>query len=374
MILFHVQHLLGSGHVQRVRLIAAELARRGAPVAVVCGGMPIASAAPEGVEWIQLEPIRAADMDFARLVDACGRPADEALFSRRAEALRAIVERLRPTVVVVESYPFGRRAFAAEIDTLLTHAASGRPAPLVVASIRDILHRRSARRDEETAARVVERFDAVLVHGDPAVVSLDASFGACAGIAARIVYTGYVAPPPVPRAAIATGDAEVVVSAGGGAAGRRLYEVALEAALTGFVARPWRLLVGSALDDEAFSALSRRAGGRVRVERNRDDFRDVLARAAALVSQAGYNTVCDVMVTGVPSLLVPFEGSGETEQLQRARRFADLGRCRFMREGELDAAVLTRRLEEILAAPGPIQPEIDLGGVDRSADWLLARM
>ena len=373
MILFHVQHLLGSGHVQRVRLLVAELAARGVPVAVATGGMPLDAPIPAGVDWCQLEPVRAQSMDFSGLVDRAGRPADDGLFARRREVLTAMCERLRPRVVVVESYPFGRRAFRHEIASLLGAARAACPAVVVACSVRDIVQRRGETRELETVARIRDDFDAVLVHGDPAVIPLDASFGSAPRLADRLVYTGYVAPPPVPRLPPASGDGEVVVSAGGGAAGLRLYEAAADAARQDRGSRCWRLLVGGALDDEVVDALARRADGAARVERNRPDFREILARAAVLVGQAGYNTVADILVTGVPALLIPFEGSGETEQLQRARRFEAIGHCRVVRETDLDAARLHDALRTVLDGPVPTRPAVDLGGVRASADWLTAQ-
>ncbi len=373
MILFHVQHLLGSGHVQRVRLVAAELAARGVPVAVASGGMPLGGPVPDGVAWYQLEPVRARSTDFSGLVDASGNPVDDGVFARRRAALCALCDRLRPRVVVIESFPFGRRAFRHEIAALLGAVRKARPSAVVACSIRDILQCRDEARERETVTRLREDFDAVLVHGDPAVIALDESFRAASRLADRLIYTGYVAPPAVPRCEPGPGAGEVVVSAGGGAAGLRLYEAAVDAARLDRVSRPWRMLVGAALGDGVVDALVRRADGTVRIERNRPDFREILARAAVLVSQAGYNTMTDVLVTGVPSLVVPFEGSGETEQLQRARCFAALGYCRVVREPDLDGARLCHELRQVPDRPRPSRAAVDLDGVRTSAEWLAAR-
>lgn len=369
MILFHVQHLLGSGHVQRVRLIAEELARRGAGVVVVSGGMPVAGLSIRGVEHVQLPPVRSRGTDFSELLDADGRPATPELFRRRRRMLEDTWHRRRPRVLVFESYPFGRRQFRDEIGALID-LARGAPRPSVIAcSVRDIVQRRSLERDRESAALVERWFDRVLVHGDPSVVPFEASFQCAGEIAASTLYTGYVAPAPVARSR-AGADAPVVVAAGGGAAGEFLYRTAIEAARRDDSGRPWRVLVGGAVDEDEFQRLVKAAARRVTVERNRADFRALIARAAALVSQAGYNTVADVMVTGVPSLLVPFEGDGETEQLQRARAFESLGRCRVLREGDLSPDSLLDEVHHLLASPDPTPPIVDLGGVARSAEFL----
>lgn len=369
MILFHVQHLLGSGHVQRVRLVAEELARRGAGVVVVSGGMPVAGLSIRGVEHVQLPPVKSRGTDFSDLLDADGRPATPELFSRRRRMLEDAWHRWRPRVLVFESYPFGRRQFRDEIGALIDLARAATPPPVVASSVRDIVQRRSHERDRESAALVGQWFDRVLVHGDPAVIPFDASFQCTGEITTRIVYTGYVAPVPVARSRVGS-DAPVVVAAGGGAAGESLYRAAIEAARRDDSGRPWRVLVGGALDDVEFQRLVKAAGRDATVERNRADFRELIARAAGLVSQAGYNTVADILVTGVPSLLVPFEGVGETEQLQRALAFEALGRCRVLREADLDPQSLLDEVHQLLAAPEPTPPAVDLGGVAKSADFL----
>ena len=116
MIFFYVQHLLGTGHVHRIRLIVDELVRRGLATAVVTGGMPSPAFVVEGCEWIQLDPVRSDGLDFARLIDAHGRVVDEALMMRRKRKLLGEFERLEPSLVVIETYPFGRRKFRENIS------------------------------------------------------------------------------------------------------------------------------------------------------------------------------------------------------------------------------------------------------------------
>src|SRR5262250_1561890 len=86
----------------------------------------------------------------------------------------------------------------------------------------------------------------------------------------------------------------------------------------------WRLLVGTNAPDAELEALSRDAGPGVIVERARPDFAALLARASISVSQAGYNTVLDVIRNGARPVLVPFAEQGETEQTMRAERLREL--------------------------------------------------
>ena len=364
MILFHVQHLLGSGHVQRIRLIAEALARRDLPVAVVSGGFPICGMIMEGVELIQLEPLRSDGIEFSRLIGQHGIDADEGIFARRQQQLNDVVNRLRPQLLVIESWPFGRRNFSKELTDLIKFAAPAK----VVCSIRDILQQRKLKRQKETVSQVDRYFDAILVHGDEALAPLDQSFELAHELGHKLQYTGYVAPAPVPRSLDPGG---IVVAAGGGAAGGRLYSMALEAALRDTSGRRWTILAGT-LAEGLRAELAQPLPGHVVIEANRADFRELLAESELLIAQSGYNTMMDVLVTGIPMVAVPFEGVGETEQLQRAEIFKHLGVCEICREqasGEALLHAVTTRLER----PEPFLPVINIDGIENSAD-ILQRM
>src|SRR5438105_4931526 len=88
-ILFHVQHLLGIGHLQRSLRIANALAADGFAVTFVSGGMPLAELrADPSLRVVQLPPIRARDARF-ELEDSTGRPVDDALREARRATLLA---------------------------------------------------------------------------------------------------------------------------------------------------------------------------------------------------------------------------------------------------------------------------------------------
>ncbi len=236
-VLFHVQHLLGIGHLQRSLRIAEALVDTGIDVTLVHGGPPVPEIAREhGLDVVQLPPIRARDATFA-LVGETGEPVDDALRDARRAALLAAVAASRPAAVVIEGFPFARRAFRFELDPLI--AAARQAGSRVICSVRDIPTVRADKaRLDEIVARVRADFDAVLVHGDARFIPFDVPFPAASEIADRLYYTGYVAPPasPDPGADLPTG--EVLVSVGGGAAGRALLNAALEARRRGLPCRP----------------------------------------------------------------------------------------------------------------------------------------
>jgi len=213
----------------------------------------------------------------------------------------------------------------------------------------------------------------VLVHGDPALIPFDASFPLASQIADRLIYTGYVSPPaePVSEASPAIGEG-VVVSAGGGAAGRALLDAAVEARRQGCLADlRWLLLAGTNLPEAEFAALRRAAPSFVTIERFRRDFASLLRQCRVSVSQAGYNTVLDILAARARAVLVPFAAERETEQLMRAERLAALGAAELVRESELTPSSLAAAIERA-AAREPPALTIDTAGAARSARLVAA--
>jgi predicted glycosyltransferase len=381
-VLFWVQHLLGIGHLQRALRIADALVEHGIAVTVVSGGMPQNLPRDPGVTLIQLPPLRARDARFA-LIDEDGAPLDDRLRERRRTALLAILAAARPDAVVLEGFPFARRAFRFELDPLIAASRAARwrsgehsqGRPSILCSVRDIVVvRDDPQRHREIVDRVRRDIDRVLVHGDPALIPFETSFPAAPDIADRLVYTGYVAPRRVEggrgianerNAGRDTGG--VIVSAGGGAAGLALLEAALAARRAGCLAHlAWRLIAGTNLPDEDFAALKASAPAGIVVERFRNDFAALLRTCRVSVSQAGYNTVLEVLAARARAVLVPFAAGRETEQPLRAERLAAFGAAELVRDSELSPATLAAAIERAASRPSP-SLIIDTGGAARSA-------
>jgi predicted glycosyltransferase len=206
----------------------------------------------------------------------------------------------------------------------------------------------------------------VLVHGDESLVPFGTTFGAAGDIADLIRYTGYVAPPAPDAAPEGPGKGEVVVAAGGGAVGGMLLRTALAARpLTSMAEAPWRLITGPNLAAEERAKLAETQG--VTIETLRRDYREVLSRAALSVSQAGYNTVMDILVTGARAVLVPFAAEGETEQSLRARLLADRGRVLVVDEATLTPETLAAAIDEALSRPATVLEGLALDGAAATA-------
>ena len=102
------------------------------------------------------------------------------------------------------------------------------------------------------------------------------------------------------------------------------------------------------------------------MEAHRPDLGAHLAGAALSVSQAGYNTVLELVAHRVRGLVVPYEASGD-EQPLRARLLAERGLLAILPESELTPDRLAREMDATLGRPGfPAPARVDLDGARRS--------
>ncbi len=327
-ILIFVQHLWGIGHVSRSFAIAGACTEAGARVCVVLGGPPTGLPVPEGVETVQLPPIRAADETYRALIDETGQPASQCLWAARRDRLLTTLDVFRPSHVITEHFPFGRRKQRPEFMALIDRARSMDPRPRIIASVRDIVEDPGdARRRAAQIALAACFFDAILVHGDPRLIRLEESLPHIQAIRGRLIYTGYVHRPAPPPAAQRRG---IIVSAGGGRDAAPLIEAVLELHRRGLAGpEPWTLVTGPAAPLPPMDIVS----PTLTILPQAPDLPARLARAALSISRAGYNTVAEGLATGVPMILIPRTDQGEErEQTLRAEALSARGLAAILEE------------------------------------------
>ena len=354
-LLFYCQHSVGLGHLTRSYALCAHLAEW-FRVVLVCGGaLPEEIDPPPGVELVALPPLGVGA--GSRFISHDPRFTVERAWALRGELLLRTLRTLRPGVVFVELFPFGRAKFARELVPLLelAHEAGA----MTACSLRDILvtgRDDQAGHDERACRLANAHLDAILVHSDPRFARLEETFAPAAELTVPVRYTGFV----VGRTRSQPRERRIVVSAGGGLVGEPLLGTAIEAQRLG-TGLPMRAIAGPLMPEDAFERLRAAADGVPDLEllRSVPDLAGELAGATAAVSQAGYNTTLEIVRTGVPALVVPYWTPEEDEQLRRARRFERLGVLRVLER--LDAKRLAReirRLEDFQ----PTAPAIDLDG------------
>ncbi len=339
------------GHLVRSIRLAAGLSDRFRVVFLNGGLMPRGINLPEGVEVIQLPPL-GLDSDGQIVSRDRRRTVDRARELRRKMILEAF-DLLRPQIVLIELFPFGRKKFSDELMPLLYAAREARP--LVVCSLRDILvgsRSNQQKHDERAVAIANNYFDAILVHSDPAFARLEESFNALSKLTTPVRYTGYVSPER-DRALDSNTirHKRVVVSAGGGLVGHALFQTAIEAhALLREDEVEMKIIAGPFLPDEAWRSLRRDARGKTGLQLIRcvPDLCEEMQSAAASISQCGYNTSLDLLQSGVAALVVPYAEGSEDEQTRRAARLEQIGAVRVLDHTQMTAIRLAGEIRSLL--------------------------
>lgn len=369
----HVQHLLGTGHVVRAASIGKALAARGVEVTLASGNKIPPTLDTSGLSVVELPACKSPDAAFKRLVTHTGEDIDEQWKSERVKASIQAFDADDFDLLLTETYPFGRRQLDFELTPLLNHARAKPGSPVIATSIRDILVRKKELWKERWMAdQALKYYDRVLIHADPDFIRLGDSFPFADEVDHLVRYTGYVGGEKRPGAHGSDGEDEVIFSCGGGAVAEGLLVAALDARPLSRRAdnATWRILIGHDVPEPAFQNYRKSAPGGVIVERARRDFPELLKRAHLSVSQAGYNTVLDVLIADVAAVFVPFAQENETEQTQRAQALERHGRAVVLEESHLSPERLAAAIDDALALPHR-RHEVLLGGADRSAEILL---
>ncbi len=373
--MIYVQHLLGIGHLQRSLNLATELVREDFEVQLVSGGLPQQLPLAEAVQLRQLPPVYSPDGSFARLLDANGNDIDSQWRASRKQQLLELFTSFAPQALITETFPFGRRMMRFELIPLL-EAAKNHPRCLqIIASIRDILQPKTKPgRDQEICDLVDHFYDHVLVHGDEKIARLADSFKLADRIDDKIAYSGYICSTNPVLASAQDGSDEVLVSAGGSVTGSQILKTAIEA-------RPkcrlrhlqWRILVSLSIPDSMFQELRLLATDGIHIERNRPDFSELVKHARLSISQAGYNTITDILNTDTAAVVIPYAEADEIEQTMRAQKLQDIGRVIMLRQADLSATALADAIDRSSTLMTSL--EVNLEGATNSANlisrWLL---
>ena len=373
-LLIYVQNLLGIGHLRRAAGVSRAAVDKGFDVTFVSGGMPINGLDVGGATFHQIPPVRALDGDFKILVDENNNQIDDKWRDHRRQALLKLFDKIQPKILLTELFPFGRRQFRFELIPLLKKAKVAKWKPRVVCSMRDILVTKPRHdRNLEIAETLETFYDKILVHGDQKIISLADTFPLETKISNLVEYTGYVLTPEHLGDTGEGGTGEILVSAGGGAVGYetlpKIFDLRDKISVNNV---PWRFVTGPHMPLEVYKALKDKETKCTIVERSRPDLPAVISRAILSISQAGYNTIAEILNSGTPAVVVPYEGGVETEQRLRADLLAKRSLLQIVDEKELTTKNLEKAIRQALKIHSSKKAHINLDGAASTANALWA--
>ncbi|WP_394254577.1 glycosyltransferase family protein [Pseudoclavibacter helvolus] len=334
---------VGLGHVRRNLALArafTEAADRdgsGPVTGLLVTGEPVALKfpLPHGWEWLVIPGItksgtsygaRRLDVPFGDLTLLRGRIVHGALLS------------FAPDLVVVDRHPYGVRR---ELAPALRDLKRERPDTRIVLGMREVLDAPEHAAREWTKldlGQLCLDFDQIWVYGDPSVHDPVASGEIPASISHLVRYTGYLSAGRAVGRAPRTLEQPYVVSMFGG--GSDAFELAELAARVSVPEGYEHLVVtGPQMPSADFRRVQSAAGPRVQLRKSVPDGLACLREASAAVLMGGYNTMCELLSSEVPALVVP-RTAPRTEQLIRARALERRGAVSVLEPDDVSSATM----------------------------------
>ena len=379
-ILIYCQYVWGMGHLFR----SLELARAFEPhaVKILAGGQPVDVELPEHIEMVRL-PTLYMDENFTHLISGEPNRDVESVKAERIDILEKLFATWRPDVFIVELFPFGRTAFQFELVPMLTKIRQGAFGSVrTVCSLRDILvEKKDPGAYEERVLGLLQRhFDLLMIHSDERLLPLDKTFSREGDIDIPVVYTGFITRKPDPRRLDALkgqlelpDDAKLIVaSAGGGRSGFPLLKRVIAACreLGGRINFQLEVFTGPFMEEGEYNELEAMADSSINVRRFSDVFLEYLALADLSISLAGYNTCMNLLVTGVPSLVLPY--TRQREQPLRVDALRDYLPLRAMAQSDLDSGQLITLIFTMLEKSRLLtQVPLNLDGAETAAEYVV---
>ena len=290
----------------------------------------------------------------------------------RSAVIEAATTTFAPGLLIVDKVPLG---VADELVPTLRRLRADYDTKIVL-GLREILDdpvTAVAQWAAGSATEAIEEFyDEVWVYGDRHVYDPVLEYGLPATVADKAVFTGYLGADRFldPDMSTNVGSCAakrpyVLCTVGGGQDGVALARTFARTPLPG--GHDGMVVCGP------FMTAADRAAVRAAAATNpamtvRDfvpDLHRLVAGAAAVVSMAGYNSVCEILSSSRPALLVP-RTRPRLEQLIRAQRLTELGATDLMPLDRLVIADLADWIDQAVGR-GPVteRTRLDLDGLGR---------
>jgi predicted glycosyltransferase len=326
-LLIYSQDGFGLGHLRRSFTIAAELIARDADcAALVISDSPAPPfAPPAGVDYLKL-PTVVKEETLCWRAGSLGLDVREIL-KLRARIMLDVLRQFRPDCVLVDHMPVGALG---ELKPLLDAAISKNPRPQLFLGLRDILDKPEVIRrawSDLGAYEYLPYYDAILVYGSREIYDTGRLYD-LRRHSQRLVYCNYATARLTDESIVPERDEQLIVVTGGGGAdafplelafldalGILRKEIPLQAMILTGPNMPWA---------ERVELVARAATHEVQVLGSLDDATPWIRRASALVTMAGYNSLCEALKTRTRTMVVPRRGPS-LEQRIRARVFSKRG-------------------------------------------------
>jgi predicted glycosyltransferase len=363
-ILMYSHDTYGLGHIRRTLAIASQLRAPHVNILILTGS-PIVGRFdfPPQIDFVRVPGmIKVTNEEYL--------PHSIKINTRHALKIRQTIitstaKAFQPRLFIVDKAPLGLKR---EIIPTLQWINRCHPNTQTILGLRDIMDDAdSTKRDweEKGVYDVLEKYySEIWVYGNQDFYDPIQEYSIPDRISRKIVFTGYI-PRKVPKPSevrdarreqrLASEDKLVVVTAGGGGDGYDHLDTYLRMLEEWGEPPPFRtvMVTGPFMPKKKrVEIFSRSRSLQVRAYRFYRRMEKLIGAASVVVSMGGYNTVCEILSQGKPSLIIPRE-QPRREQLIRAQIMGARKLADFIPWQQVNPSLLRQKLLAMLQNPQP---------------------
>jgi predicted glycosyltransferase len=354
----------GLGHIRRTMAIAAHLLGPRINILILTGS-PIAGrfSFPEQIDFVRIPGmIKKTNDEYLPLSIKIN--ARHALDIRK-NIITATAKTFQPQLFIVDKEPLGLRK---EVLPTLKWLQRSRPDTRAILGLRDIMDDAATVKQDWREKGVYEvlqnLYAEIWVYGNREFYDPIEEYDILEPISQKIYFTGYI-PRKIPgpeavrnmrkELGVKPDEKLVVVTTGGGGDGyavMRTYVSMLESAAKPL---PFKsvLITGPFMPKNKRRKIFKRARKQgVRGYHFYRQMEKIFAAADLVVCMGGYNSLCEILSQGTPSLVIPRE-TPRKEQLIRAQTFKRHNLVDYIPWAELGPTILQQKILSFLEAPEP---------------------
>lgn len=376
-LLLYSHDTYGLGHLRRNLAIATHmLATTPGLRVVLLSGSSVSDyfTLPPGLSVVHLPPVTKHGHEQYRPL--YGALPLSVVRRNRASIMSEVVRSFTPDVFLVDHAPAGMSGELLDVfGTLRTHS----PRTRVLLGLRDVLDEPGVVRDtwrEQGIYQLLDQvYDEILVYGSQEIFDIGAEYAVPTPVADRLRYCGYLTRPETcgARTPPPAEGPYLLGTAGGGGDGAEVLAATLGASEQ--LAIPAVIVTGPLMataDQERLTEHATRVPG-AQVVQFLPSMRDAMSAATAVVTMGGYNSLCEVTSTGVPTVVVP-RTHPRREQDIRAALFAQRGLVHVARPGPDLGPRVAEAVTVATSAQDTARQPLDMSGLQQLREVLVAQV
>ena len=378
-ILMYSHDTYGLGHIRRTMAIAANLRRSNVNILILTGSPLVGRFSfPEQIDFVRIPGMIKKTNDEYLPLSIKINP--KHALDIRKNIITATARAFQPHLFIVDKEPFGLKK---EVLPTLRWLRRCLPGTRTILGLRDIMDdAETVRRDwrEKGVYRILEElYSEIWVYGVREFYDPIQEYGINQAVSEKMYFTGYIDRKiPEPEAVcklkkehgIREGEKLVVVTTGGGGDGYAVMDNYLAMLESGTANPPFKsvLITGPFMPKKQRKNVFQRARGlgNVRAYHFYRQMEKLLAAADLVVSMGGYNTICEILSQGTPSLIIPRE-TPRLEQLIRAQRLHGQQLVDYIPWNVCSPEMIRGKVVSLLESPQPYREAIrrfKLTGID----------